>query len=136
MAATAKDNVELVEGLYDAFNRGDIDTVLAGMADDVTWIEPAGDPVFGGTYHGPAAVAENVFLTANEEYEDFVVTPDRLIDGGDTVVVEGHFTGSMQSGADFEVPFVHVADVADGKLARFANYTDTATFQQKRDASA
>lgn len=135
MAATANDNTELVEGLYEAFNQGDIEAVLAGMADDVTWIEPAGDSVFGGTYHGPDEVAENVFMVANEVYDNFAVTPDRLIDGGATVVVEGQFTSRMPSDADFEIPFVHVADVADSTLTRFANYTNTARFQQLRNAS-
>ncbi|GAA0238889.1 nuclear transport factor 2 family protein [Haladaptatus pallidirubidus] len=134
MAATATDNVELVRGIYDAFNQGDLDTVLASMADDVTWVEPEGDPLFGGTYQTPDDVRTHVFIPALEEYDDFTVTPNRFIDGSDTVVVEGVFTGTSKAGTPFELPFAHVCDVQDGKLTRFTNYEDTALSQQTREA--
>ncbi|WP_266081974.1 nuclear transport factor 2 family protein [Haladaptatus caseinilyticus] len=133
MAATATDNVELVRGIYESFNQGDLDDVLARMADDVTWIEPEGDPLFGGTYRTPDDVRTHVFIPAVEEYDDFTVTPERFIDGGDTVVVEGIFTGTSKAGTPFELPFAHVCDVRDGKITRFANYEDTALSQQTRE---
>lgn len=131
---TTTDNVELVRGIYDAFNQGDLDTVLEKMADDVTWVEPEGDPLFGGTYHTPEEVRRNVFIPANEEYDDFTVTPERFIHGGDTVVVEGNFTGTSKAGTSFELPFAHVCDVHDGKVTHFTNYEDTALSQQTREA--
>ncbi|RBI62354.1 hypothetical protein DMJ13_10800 [halophilic archaeon] len=131
---TATDNVELVRGIYDRFNQGDLDTVLEKMADDVTWVEPEGDPLFGGTYHSPEEVRTNVFVPANEEYDDFTVTPERFIDGGATVVVEGKFTGTSKAGTSFELPFAHVCDVQDGKITHFTNYEDTALSQQTREA--
>lgn len=134
MTATATDNVELVRGLYDAFNQGDLDTVLVGMADDITWTEPEGDSLFGGTYRTPDEVRTNVFLPAVEEYDDFTVTPKRFIDGGDSVVVEGVFAGTSKAGKPFEIPFAHVNEVQNGKLTRFTNYEDTALSQQTRDA--
>lgn len=45
---------------YESFAEGDIEAVVATFADDITWIEAEGGP-YGGTYHGPAAVVDNVF---------------------------------------------------------------------------
>lgn len=131
--ATTTDNLTAVSTLYDAFNRGDIDTVLAGMDPDVTWIEPRGDPLSGGHYRGPAAVVSQVFAPLTAAYERFEVQPGRFIDGGETVVVEGVFVGTTTAGVSFEIPFVHVCDVHDGRVLQFANYTDTAEFRRVLD---
>lgn len=130
MAATQKTNVEMTEQFYTASNQGDIETVLDGMAADVTWIEPEGSEVSGGEYHGPEAVLEHVFAPANEEYDRFEVRPNRFIDGGDTMVVEGVFKIAITAGNDFDIPFVHVVDLKDGKIQHFRNYADTAVFNQ------
>lgn len=130
MATTEKGNVEIVEGLYDAFNQGDIETVVAGFADDITWIEPEGSPIASGTFHGPDAVLENVFASLDELFESFEVSVDRLIDGGDAIVMEGAHRGTTSDGDVVEVPAVHVSDMQDGKLQQFANYEDTARTQQ------
>jgi ketosteroid isomerase-like protein len=130
MAATAKGNVEVAETLYDAFNRGDLDEVIAGMADDITWVEPDGDALARGTHHGPAAVMKNVFAPMEAAYEEFEVVPKRYIDAGDIVVAEGLMSGTTMVGTSFEIPFAHICELHDGKLRKFTNYTDTAVWQQ------
>lgn len=130
MAATQKTNVEITEQIYTAFNQGDIETVLDGMAADVTWIEPEGSEVSSGEYHSPESVLEHVFAPTNEEYDQFEVRPNRFIDGGDTVVVEGVFKIAITAGNDFDIPFAHVVDLKDGKIQQFRNYADTAVFNQ------
>lgn len=128
MATTTTRNVEAVSELYDAFNRGDIDTVLAGMDADVTWIEPRGDPISGGRFRSPAAVLSQVFAPLTTVYDHFEVRPGRFIDGGETIVVEGVFIGTTKAGTSFEIPFAHVCDMHDGLLLQFTNHTDTAEF--------
>jgi ketosteroid isomerase-like protein len=44
--------VEATRGVYAAFGRGDIASVLALLAPDVCWTEAAGGP-YGGTSVGP-----------------------------------------------------------------------------------
>ncbi|WP_435151476.1 nuclear transport factor 2 family protein [Haladaptatus sp. DFWS20] len=128
MATTRQSNVEIVQTIYESFNEGDIESALATMADDVEWIEPEGF-VFGGTYHSPDEVLENVFMPAKEEFETFRVEPDRFIDGGDTVVTVGTFHATNEAGDTMESPFAHVNDLRDGRVIRFENYTDTALWQ-------
>ncbi|WP_435362140.1 nuclear transport factor 2 family protein [Haloarchaeobius sp. DFWS5] len=128
MAATQRPtNVEIVRGLYDPFNEGDLETVLAAMADDIEWTEPAGC-TSGGTYVGPDEIREKVFEVSMREFDPFVVEPERFIDGGDTVVVLGVFHATTQ-GTEIESPFAHVLELKDGKVTRFENYTDTALWQ-------
>lgn len=124
-SAQRQTNVEIVTGLYEAFNRGDIDTVLTKMADDIEWTEPEGS-IFGGTYHSPEAVRTKVFDVCNREFHPFTVEPDRFIDAGDTVVALGTFYATTGDGKRIESPFSHVWELDGNKIVRMANYTDTA----------
>lgn len=128
MTAEQQSNVEIAQTVYESFNEGDIDTILVLMADDIEWIEPEGF-VFGGTYHSPDAVVENVFEPAMEEFETFSVEPDRFIDGGELIVTLGTFRTTTEAGKQIESPFAHVYEMHDGRITRFVNYTDTALWQ-------
>ena len=129
MATKQIQNIESLEQMYAAFNQGDTETLLNGWADDITWIEPEGSPS-AGTHHGPDEVLENVFGTIPDTFDRFEAAPDRFIDSGDTVVVEGQFMITTESERDYEIPFAHVCELRDGKLQQFTDYTDTAVVQQ------
>lgn len=123
--ATAKSNVELLEDGYKAFNEGDIESVSSLMNENIEWIEPEGLP-FGGTHHGPEAVAENVFGPVMDQFESLELDVERFIDGGDTVVALGTAHGTIrETGTELNNPFAHVYDFEDGQIARFAQYTNT-----------
>lgn len=51
----------IIRGLYAAFATGNIPTVLGVLAPNAIWIEAKGGP-YGGTFVGPDAVLENVFM--------------------------------------------------------------------------
>jgi ketosteroid isomerase-like protein len=128
MAAVQQSNVEIVQGLYEAFNEQDIDGALGPMADDIEWVEPEGFFI-GGTYHSPDEVLENVFQPSLEEYDEFAVEPDQYLDAGDTVVVLGTFRATSESDERTESRFAHVYELHDGHITRFENYTDTVQWQ-------
>jgi ketosteroid isomerase-like protein len=49
-----------------------------------------------------------------------------LIDGGDTVVVEGRYYGKVrETGISLDAQFAHVWHLRDGKVVGFQQYTDT-----------
>ena len=121
-------SVEIVEGAYAAFARGDVPAVLAAMADDIEWHEAEGMP-YGGVHRGGDAVARNVFGPLIADIDDFAVTPIELIPSGDTVAVVARYTGTGKStGKELDLEVAHVWDVRDGKLARFRQFADTAKF--------
>jgi ketosteroid isomerase-like protein len=121
-------SVEVVRGAYEAFGRGDVAGVLGAMTDDIEWHEAERMP-YGGVYHGPDAVAQNVFGPVTGDIPDLAVTPEEFIVSGDTVAVVARYTGTGKAtGKELDLLVVHVWDVRDGKLARFRQFADTAKF--------
>jgi uncharacterized protein len=118
-------NLNIIQGTYAAFAKGDVPGVLGVMDADISWTEAEGFP-YGGTYHGPNAVLEGVFMRLGTEWDGFAAVPAEFIDGGDTVVVLGKYSGTYKAtGKSFQADFAHVWKFRDGKVVRFAQYTDT-----------
>ena len=119
-------NSEIIKGLYEAFAKGDVPAVLGTFAPDISWTEAAGFP-YGGTYIGPNAILENVFIKLATEWDGFSAVPERIVDGGDTIVALGNYGGTYKkTGKTMSVPFAHVYDLLDGKIVKFVQHTDTA----------
>jgi uncharacterized protein len=118
-------NLESVRGLYEAFAKGDVPTVLGFLDADIAWIEAEGFP-YGGTYNGPNAVLSGVFMRLGSEWDGFAVVPDEFIDGGDAIVVLGKYSGTYKAtGKSFKADFAHVWKIRAGKAVRFVQYVDT-----------
>lgn len=118
-------NKELIEGVYRAFAAGDVPALFSVFAQNIEWTEAAGFP-YGGTYVGAQAIAENVFVKLATEWEGYAAVPEKFVAEDDTVVAIGRYSGKYRStGKTMSVPFVHVWTVADGKVVRFVQHTDT-----------
>ena len=118
-------NVDSVKQVYQAFAENDIFTVLGFLNSEVDWTEAEGFP-YAGTYHGPKAVLEGVFMRLGAEWNGFAAVPDEFIDGGDSVVVLGKYSGTYKAtGKSFQANFAHVWKVQNGKAIRFLQYVDT-----------
>jgi ketosteroid isomerase-like protein len=119
-------NLDLVRGLYAAFAAGDIPAVLGVMAPDIHWTEAEGGP-YGGVSIGPEAVLQDVFMKLGGEWDGYAAVPAEFVDGGDTVVVLGEYSGTYKAtGKGFRAPFAHVWKFRDGKAVSFHQHTDTA----------
>jgi len=124
--ATTVSNVATIKGLYDAFARGDVPAVLGMMDANISWTDAEGFP-YGGTYHGPDAVLQGVFIPLGNEWDGFSVVPEEFIDGGDKIVAIGAYSGKYKAtGKSFKAPFAHVWTLKDGKVVVFHQHTDTA----------
>lgn len=118
-------NGEIIKGLYDAFAAGDVPGVLGTMDANISWTEAEGF-MYGGTYIGPNGVLENVFMKIAAEWEGFSAVPDQIVDGGDHVVALGSYSGKyLPTGKSVTVPFAHAWTLANGKIVKFVQYTDT-----------
>jgi ketosteroid isomerase-like protein len=118
-------NLKAVKAVYDGFAKGDIPAVLGFLSRDIEWTEAEGFP-YGGTYHGPHAVLDGVFMRLGTEWDGFAAVPDEFIDGGDTVVALGEYSGKYKkTGKSIRAKFAHVWRVQDGKAVRFTQYVDT-----------
>ena len=126
---------DVITGLYQAFGRGDVPAVLGAFDPAIQWLE-AENFLYAdrNPYVGPAAVAEGVFMRCVSDIDGFTVTPQRVTDAGDTVVVEGRYRGTMKAtGIAIDAQFVHVWQLDGGKVVAFQQYTDT---KQWADAAA
>jgi len=127
-------NLESVQGLYQAFAKGDVPTVLAFLDPAIAWTEAEGFP-YGGTYNGPNAVLEGVFMRLGSEWDGFTVVPDEFIDAAETIVVLGKYSGAYKAtGKSFAANFAHVWKLRDGKAVRFVQYVDTLLVHQALQA--
>lgn len=126
------DNVSLLKSLYDAFGRGDMPAVLGAMSPQMKWYEAEGNPYMpsGEAWVGPDAVLTNLFMKLGTEWDGFTVRPKSFYGAGNSVIVEGRYTGTYKAtGKSMDAQVCHVWDVTDGKVTRFQQYVDTAKFQ-------
>jgi hypothetical protein len=118
-------NKELIESAYASFAKGDVPAALGAFADDIQWTEADGYPL-AGTYVGPQAVLEGVFMRLGEIGDEFAVVPDRFVADGDTVVALGNCTWHRKSsGEPAAVKMVHVWTLDGGKAVTFQQHIDT-----------
>lgn len=127
------DNVTLVKDLYTAFGRGDIPTVLGTMSPDIKWYEAESNPYMpsGEAWVGPDAVLNNLFIRLSSEWDGFSVHPKSFYGAGESVIVEGRYSGTYRAtGKTMDTQVCHVWDIKDGKAIRFQQYVDTAKLQE------
>ena len=126
----SQENVELMRGLYEAFGRGDVQTVLGRMDEAIEWNE-ADNFLYAdrNPYVGPQAVLAGVFARLGEDWEVFEVKPEELLDAGDRVVALGHYNAKYKAtGKEVRAQFAHVWGVRGGMVTSFQQYTDTKQF--------
>ena len=125
-------SVEVVKGIYEAFGRGDVAAVLGVFDAAIDWRE-ADHFLYadGNPYIGLQAVAQGVFQRVVTDVDGFNLAVENVIDGGDTVVSQGRYRGTMKkTGTPVDAQFAHVWHVRDGKVVRFQQYTDTRQWAQ------
>ncbi|CAM3230729.1 nuclear transport factor 2 family protein [Cupriavidus taiwanensis] len=116
----SKDNtaagIELLQAFNDAWNRHDIDALMACMADDCVFHGVAGPDLLGRSFVGREAVREG-FQLAWQTFPDA-----QWVDGdhfvvGDRGVSESTFRGTRADGARIEARMVDVFTFRGGKIA-------------------
>lgn len=125
-------NVSTVKAIYAAFGKGDLQTVLDSLADNVMWevIGPASDCTCYGPRQGKVAVAE-FFKMGSERHDYKAFEPREFFSSGDVVIVVGSQTLAIRTTKrEFKSDWVHVIRVAQGKMVSFREFTDTASYLQ------
>jgi len=121
-------NTKVVQDAYAAFAKGDIQTVLTFIAEDVVWTGVYGGRShipMAGERHGKAAVVE--FLKQVGENIQFSrFEPKEFVATGDKVVALGHYTGTTPVKKEFDSDFAMVFTLRDGKVTRFQEFCDSA----------
>jgi ketosteroid isomerase-like protein len=118
----AERDVELLRQGYEDFNNGDLTAWAQNLGPDfvVSDREELPDPQ---TYRGTEG-AIDAATEAGEEFDDYRIEPDEIIDLGDHVLVVATQSGTGKiSGARVEGPIVHLWRIRDGKAAGMQAYS-------------
>ncbi len=115
------DNVQLIQGAYEAFGRGDIPAVLAILDENIVWHTPEVLP-----QHASVNGRDDVlgfFQKLGSIWQDFNLEIRDFCASDDHVCVIGRATGK-RDGADDGYGFVHYWTVRDGVCVHFDEYVD------------
>ena len=124
-----EENVSIVKRLYDAFKRREVHSIMDMFSDDAIMHGPAPSGVvpWGGTYNGRSGVAQ-FFKALGESLEPQQFDLNDFIAQGNKVVVLGYQKGRAKpTGRPYEIEFVHVWIILNGKFVEFRVYNDTAS---------
>jgi ketosteroid isomerase-like protein len=121
-------NVEIVRQTFEAFKRGDIETIFSHLHPDISWTVTGAPPIaYAGKYKGKQETATFFTTLANTvTFEEF--EPERILDAGENTVVSiGHFKGTViATGKEFRSDWVMVDELdEDGLVVSFHDYTDS-----------
>ena len=108
----------VVETYLEGFRRGDHATILDCLTDDVEWEMPG---YF--SHRGKDAFDKEI---ENEAFVGHpVITADRLVEEGDTVVAIGAVQGRFRTGEPLEAVFADVFTFRGDKISRLETYQVT-----------
>ena len=123
---SAQENIRMVQQLYSAFARRDINAMMEMLSPDVEWGEPSNpfNPA-GGTRYGHEGFSE--WLSIGRQAEDILaLEPRKMLTDNDSVAIVGYMKCmAIPTGKVYESDFVHVATINDGKIVKFQEFFDT-----------
>ena len=112
-------DIELVKAAYVAFAGGDIDGAVAGLAEDVVWIEPDEFPN-GGRHDGREAVRDYL-QKSRAMWSELQSTVDvRRV--GERLVAIHSVRGTLADGTPHENSVGDVYELTDGVVAAMTAY--------------
>jgi hypothetical protein len=121
------DNVKTIQAIYEAFGRGDVATILDGLADDVDWAsESASTEIpWWGVRIGKKAAAD--FFTQLAAYSEVLeFTPLVMIgDGDDVLTVVRYRANATKTGRSVDMEIHHHFHFRGGKISRYRGSEDT-----------
>ncbi len=124
---SAQNNTKTIQEMYAAFGRGDIQTLLDNVTDNVDWQAVVGvgpDVPTGGRRNGRAQV-QQFFSQLNESTEFKRFEPREFVAERDKVVALGFYEAVVKkTGRSFKSDWVMVFTLANGKVAHFREYAD------------
>ena len=123
----SQENVEIIRNAFDAFTRGDIESILAVCDEDIVVKQARELPGVAPQQHGHAGVLE-AFAIWPEQWDDYRVENVRVVaDPADLVVVATQHRGrGRQSGIEVTMEFTFLFTVRDGKITEWRLFMDEA----------
>lgn len=125
------DTLATVKLFYSLLSAGDSSGAIRLLDPEIEWTEAERTPYFAGTMVGIDAVIAGLFAPLAHDFDDFSTTPSDFVTERDRVVSFGRYKGIRKSnGRLMSAPFVHLWTVANGRLRRFVQFTDSASWNE------
>jgi steroid delta-isomerase-like uncharacterized protein len=122
------ENISIINGLYDAFAKGDIPTVLSGMDVTIVWNEAESNSLADGNpYVGPDAILNGVFARLGANHEYFKLADIELYEMSNNQVLATlrYDAKNKATGIVYNAQAAHLWSLKDGKVIAFQQYVDT-----------
>ena len=117
----SQEDVRVVQGIFDAAARDDLEGMLRPVSEDVIVHDPT--RVDAGIYHGLEGLV--TWMAEWSEIYDWGIEAEQFMDAGDRVVVLARWRNQDSSGRiELLSPFGMVFTVADGRVARVDYFND------------
>ncbi len=129
-------NVQLVQQLYEAMGRSDMERIFELLSEDVIFVVP-GRPGIGaaGTWRGHDGV-EACLRKLRADQENDSVQIVEFVAERDKVVVLLHVKGkSLATGKTFESDIIHYFTIKDGRIVSLLDFFDTAALLEAHGAA-
>jgi len=134
MTAANSDNthISFVQGLYAAFGRGDVDTIIAGTSPDIDWRVTGRRTDFPTLGERKGRDEVRSFFADIAKYQETVeFSPREFHASGDRVFVLGHYAWKIRkNGRAVASDWVHIFTIRGGKVTEFREFNDTARFAE------
>lgn len=126
-----KENLQIVKEAYDAFARGDAESVINAVSEDVEWEAPGPTEIpWAGVFRGKSGVADFLRILGDSD-EVLFFEPEVFFTHDERVAAFGHYSARVKStGREGHVEWAHSFVVRNGKIAMFRLYFDTAKFAE------
>jgi uncharacterized protein len=122
----SEENVEIVKRGFDAFNRGDLDALLADWDVNLEWRPAFGGAMLGAaSYRGDAGYREWWRDVQGTWDQTFRFTPETFSYNGNAVVVIGRGEGRMK-GVEMSQRLAALFRFRGGKIVFAQTYSDAA----------
>lgn len=130
-------NVTLIQGMFEAFGRGDVQTILDNCTSDCEFYCPGPAIIpYAGTSRGRAEIRSYFdALIGTQSNQNLRI--DQFVAQGATVVAIGRYTARVKStGKAIDTPVVLTFLVQDGKVKQHMLVGDSAALAASYSASA
>jgi ketosteroid isomerase-like protein len=116
------ERVRIARNAYDAWNRGDFETMVESTAPDIEWQTARAFPGVESSYRGRAGI-RSFWDTMRDAWEFMNIDAIRITEHGDRLLVELHFDAKgRESGVEVEMDFVQVLTFRGEQVVRLAGY--------------